>query len=249
MDRDVKLISIIIPVFNEEENVQDLALEISSVMNSCGWKWECIWVDDGSTDSTNQKLTLIRSSEPRHKIFTLERNFGQSASMVFGFRKASGEIFVTLDGDGQNDPAGIPGLVAKLIEENADMVNGTRSKRENSLTRKLASRIANGFRNIITGEHVRDVGCTLRAFRGVCVQDIPVFKGTHRFIPTLVKIAGYVKIIEMPVKHRPRVKGESKYGISNRLWVGIADTFAVCWMKRRMVYPKEEHIQRCLTRK
>ncbi|HCE46631.1 MAG TPA: glycosyltransferase [Lentisphaeria bacterium] len=239
MSNDVKLISIIIPVFNEEESVRELADEVSGIMNSCGWKWECIWVDDGSTDGTNQKLGQISSSDPRHRIFTLERNFGQSASMAFGFRKASGEVFVTLDGDGQNDPAGIPGLVRKLVEENADMVNGRRSKRQNSIVRKLASRIANGFRNILTGENVRDVGCSLRAFRGVCVQDIPVFKGMHRFIPTLVRIAGYDRIIEMPVNHRPRVKGTSKYGIWNRLWVGIADTFAVCWMKRRMVYPKE----------
>ena len=239
MNSDIKLISIIIPVFNESENVQELADEVSRVMDSCEWKWECVWVDDGSTDGTNQKLELIRSSDPRHRIFTLERNFGQSASMAFGFRKASGEIFVTIDGDGQNDPAGIPGLLRKLIDEKADMVNGIRSKRQNSMLRKLASRIANGFRNIVTEEHVRDVGCTLRAFRGICVLDIPVFKGMHRFIPTLVRIAGYDRITEMPVNHRPRVKGKSKYGISNRLWVGIADTFAVCWMKRRMVYPKE----------
>ena len=240
---DKKLISIIIPVFNEDENVQVLADEVTSVMNSCEWEWECIWIDDGSNDGTNQKLYLIRASEPRHKVFTLERNFGQSASMAFGFKKASGEIFVTLDGDGQNDPAGIPGLVRKLIAEKADMVNGIRSKRQNSLLRKIASRIANGFRNIVTGENVRDVGCSLRAFRGVCVRDIPVFKGMHRFIPTLVRIAGYGRIVEMPVNHRPRVKGTSKYGISNRLWVGIADTFAVCWMKRRMIYPKERSVK------
>lgn len=239
MNSNIKLVSIIIPVFNENECVQELAYEVSRVMDSCGWKCECIWVDDGSTDGTGQKLDMISASDARHVIFTLERNFGQSAAMAFGFKKASGEIFVTLDGDGQNDPAGIPGLIKKLIAENADMVNGIRSKRQNSMLRKLASRIANGFRNIITGEHVRDVGCTLRAFRGVCVQDIPLFKGMHRFIPTLVRIAGYDRIIEMPVNHRPRVKGKSKYGISNRLWVGIADTFAVCWMKRRMVYPKE----------
>ena len=239
MNSDKKMISIIIPVFNEEESVQELADEVGRIMNACEWKWECIWVDDGSTDGTNQKLEMLRSYDPKHRIFTLERNFGQSASMAFGFRKASGEIFVTLDGDGQNDPAGIPGLVKKLIAGNADMVNGIRSKRQNSLLRKVASRIANGFRNILTGEHVRDVGCSLRAFRGVCVQDMPVFKGMHRFIPTLVRIAGYDRIMEMPVNHRPRVKGKSKYGIWNRLWVGIADTFAVCWMKRRMVYPKE----------
>ena len=233
MNNDKKLLSIIIPVYNENDCVQELAEEVSKVMNSCEWKWECIWVDDGSTDGTNQKLELIRSSDPRHVIFTLERNFGQSASMAFGFRKASGEIFVTLDGDGQNDPAGIPGLIKKLIAENADMVNGIRSKRQNSMLRKLASKIANGFRNIITGEHVRDVGCTLRAFRGVCVQDIPVFKGMHRFIPTLVRIAGYDRIIEMPVNHRPRLTGASKYTNLGRVLVSVFELLGVRWLQRR----------------
>jgi dolichol-phosphate mannosyltransferase len=231
-------ISVIVPVKDEEENISILAGEIDAAMAKLNFSWECLWVDDGSTDDTLVKIKEIGKTNPRHRYLSLERNFGQSAAMAAGFKYAHGPILVTLDGDGQNDPADIPMLVNRLISERADMVNGRRKKREDSMIRKLSSRIGNGFRNWATGENVRDVGCSLRAFRRPCVEDVTVFKGMHRFLPTLVRIAGYGRIIEIPVNHRPRERGKTKYGIGNRLWVGLADTLAVRWMQARMVFPK-----------
>ena len=225
---------------NEEDNILILADEITEAMKSLKESWECLWVDDYSTDATVEKLEALSKKDPRHKLILHNKNYGQSAALATGFKHAEGEIFVTLDGDGQNDPASIPPLVKKLIEEDADMVNGWREKRRDSLIRKISSRVANAYRNFLTGEKIRDVGCALRAFKRECVENVPVFKGMHRFFPTLVRMSGHTKILEEPVNHRQRERGKTKYGINNRLWVGIADTFAVCWMRWRMVYPKTE---------
>ena len=231
-------ISVIIPVMNEEENIRILADEIAESLRDIPWEWECVWVDDFSTDGTVPELEKIRTADKRHRILLHTMNYGQSAALATGFSLAQGDIFVTIDGDGQNDPAFIPVLVQKLIAENADMVNGWRKKRRDSIVRKISSKIANSFRNLLTGENIRDVGCALRAFRRECAECVPVFKGMHRFFPTLVRIAGHTKILEEPVQHRPRERGRTKYGINNRLWVGIADTFAVCWMRSRLVFPE-----------
>jgi len=234
-------ISVVVPVKDEEDNVVALADEIESAMASLGMAWECLWIDDGSSDGTWGLLRELAGRDGKnHRAIRHTRCFGQSAAMATGFRESRGAIIVTLDGDGQNDPAGIPDLVKTLVSEKADVVNGWRSKRNDNMIRKISSRIANGFRNTLTGENVRDVGCALRAMRRECVEGVPVFKGMHRFLPTLIRIAGHSKIIERPVKHRPRTRGKTKYGVWNRLWVGLADTMAVCWMKRRMVYPKIE---------
>jgi dolichol-phosphate mannosyltransferase len=238
MNKNKYDVSIIIPVMNEEENIEILAGEITDVMRENKWKWECVWVDDYSTDSTRDKLKKLNKEQPEHKYVFHAKNYGQSAAMSTGFRYAEAEIIVTMDGDGQNSPESIPGLVSALIEKKADIINGKRQKRHDNIIRKICSKIANAFRNIITGESVSDVGCSLRAFRKECVKNIPVFKGMHRFFPTLVKIEGYNKIYEIPVIHRSRERGQTKYGINNRLWVGIADTLAVCWMRKRMVRPE-----------
>lgn len=241
-------ISIIIPVKNEQENIPPLAKEVDMAMDSMDYSWECIWLDDGSTDSTLAELERLNRSESHHQFISLSRNYGQSAALYTGFCYAKGEILVTLDGDGQNDPADIPALVKKLLDENADMVNGIRQKRKDSVVRKISSRIGNGFRNWATKEQVRDVGCSLRAFRHRCVENIPVFKGMHRFLPTLARIRGCTKILEMPVNHRPRVHGQTKYGIGNRLCVGLMDTLAVRWMQARMVYPEVKNLSVTLQR-
>ena len=235
---DSLLLSIIVPVMNEEDNVSALASEIEGVLDGTLWSWECCWIDDGSTDQTVSRLRDIVRHNPKHRLIEHTRNFGQSAALATGFRHARGELLVTLDGDGQNDPASIPTLVRCLMDENADVVNGWRQKRQDSRVRKICACIANGFRNGLTHEHVCDVGCALRAFRRECVEQIPVFKGMHRFFPTLARMAGHTKILERPVNHRPRKRGKTKYGIKNRLWVGIVDVLAVRWMLSRMVYPQ-----------
>lgn len=232
-------LSVIIPVKDESESVLVLAAEIESAMGELSLPWECLWIDDGSTDATARLLTELagRPGSP-HRLLRHARCFGQSAAMATGFRQARGGILVTLDGDGQNDPASIPALVRTLLAEEADVVNGWRQQRQDNLIRKLSSRLANGFRNRLTREQVRDVGCALRAMRKECVAQVPVFRGMHRFLPTLIRMAGHTKILELPVHHRPRTRGKTKYGVWNRLWVGIGDTLAVRWMQRRMVYPE-----------
>ena len=238
MDKTGIDISIIIPIKDEQDNIFRLGQEVTNALSSTDWTWECLWIDDGSQDDSLARLKELHQKDKRHKFVQLEQNYGQSAAMFVGFKQAKGEILVTLDGDGQNDPNDIPRLVKFLHKQGAHMVNGWRKNRRDSLVRKISSRIGNGFRNLITRDNIKDVGCSIRAFRRKCVQDIFLFRGMHRFLPTLVRINGYTKILEIPVNHRPRQFGQSKYGISNRLWVGLMDTLAVLWMRLRKVNPK-----------
>lgn len=199
--------------------------------------WECVWVDDGSNDRTAAVVQELGARCPNHRLVRLDGNFGQSAALWVGFREARHELVATLDGDGQNDPADIPGQVQHLLSGQYDLVNGVRATRRDTFVRRVSSRLGNGFRNLITRERVTDVGCSMRVFRRHCVQNLPLWKGMHRFLPTLVRMQGYA-ITEVPVNHRPRTRGVAKYGIGNRLWVGLADCFAVRWMQWRMVWPK-----------
>ncbi|MBI3986936.1 MAG: glycosyltransferase family 2 protein [Lentisphaerae bacterium] len=227
-------VSVVIPVKDEAPNIERLAAELTRALQPCPWSWECVWVDDGSTDETPAHLRRCSASDPRQRYLVLTRNEGQSAALWAGFQAARGRILATLDGDGQNDPADLPRLVDMILNGQADMVNGFRVRRKDSGLRKTASRLANAFRNGLTGRTVRDVGCSTRAFRRECVACVPLFKGMHRFFPTLVSWQGF-RLAEMPVHHRPRVKGVSKYSILNRLWIGLADTFGVCWLGRRVL--------------
>jgi dolichol-phosphate mannosyltransferase len=234
--------SIVIPVKDEAESAAELAAEVSQAMSGAGCSWECVWVNDGSSDGTAEVLRRVVRESPNHRLVDLERNYGQSAALAAGLAEARGEICGTLDGDGQNDPADLPLLLRQLLDGRVDMVNGVRAKRRDSWVRRLSSKVANGFRNWLTGEQVTDVGCAIRVFRRECVAHVPVFKGMHRFLPTLVRMQGY-RISESPVRHRPRTRGRTKYGINNRLWVGIVDTVAVCWMQRRLVWPRVRTVE------
>ena len=228
-------LSVIVPVKNEEESIPELAREIELALDGAGILWECLWINDGSTDSTS---LVIDGLGPSHRRIDHERSLGQSAALATGFRMARADLLATLDGDGQNDPADLPRLFRQFQDNPLDMVNGWRQKRHDHWVRILSSRIANGYRNLLTGEKIRDVGCAIRVFRRDAALKVPVFKGMHRFFPTLFRIAGYHRIVEMPVNHRSRKKGVTKYGINNRLWVGLADTLAVVWMKYRLVFPE-----------
>jgi glycosyltransferase involved in cell wall biosynthesis len=228
-------VSIVVPVKDEAENVAALAAEIRAAMEATRHSWECVWVDDGSTDDTAAALLRIASEDARHRVLRLDGNHGQSAAIASGFADARGEILVTLDGDGQNDPGDVPRVVALLLAQGADVVNGRRARRQDGWVRRLSSRTANGFRNWITDERVSDVGCSLRAVRRQAVRHLFVFRGMHRFLPTLARLNGASRILEIPVGHRPRLRGQTKYGIGNRLWVGLADAFAVRWLQWRGV--------------
>ena len=225
-------LSIVIPLKDESENIGPLADELTEVLESHPWSWECVWVDDGSTDGSLLILERLFQENARHRYISFEKNAGQSAAFWAGFQSARGAILATVDGDGQNDPASIPPLVEMVESGECDMANGYRAKRHDTLVRKLSSRIANAFRTWVTGKTVRDVGCSTRVFRRECVEALPQFKGMHRFLPTLVAIRGF-RLAETPVNHRPRIHGKTKYTINNRLWVGLVDTFGVLWLRKR----------------
>jgi dolichol-phosphate mannosyltransferase len=225
-------ISVVVPVFNEEENLPLLAAELQAVLRSLGRPCEMIFVDDGSTDGSLEALRRLARSDPAVRIVRLRRNAGQSAALAAGFRAARGGLVVTLDADLQNDPADIPGLLDRL--DDFDVVCGVRADRQDAWLRRASSRIAAGVRNRLTGDPVADAGCTLRVYRAELLRRIPLFSGMHRFLPTLLKLEG-ARITEVPVNHRPRRHGQSKYNIRNRIWRSLADLFAVRWMQRRWI--------------
>lgn len=227
-------LSIVIPVYNEAENVLHLAAELEQALKPLNVRWECLWIDDGSTDGTWDRLVSLAGSNPDglHRLCALHTNTGQSAALWVGFQRCRGRIIATLDGDGQNDPQDIPRLLALLVDGPYDVVQGYRAFRRDTLKRRVASRIANGFRNLVTGKSVRDVGCSTRVFRRECLPYLPPFKGLHRFLPTLLMYHGF-RIAETPVNHRPRRRGTTKYGIFDRLWVGLLDIFGVSWLRVR----------------
>jgi dolichol-phosphate mannosyltransferase len=225
-------ISVVIPVYNEEKNLPVLAAEIQTAMRSVGRPYEVIYVDDGSTDGSPEVLRRLAREDPAVRVIRQRRNSGQSAALDTGFRFARGGIIVTLDADLQNDPADIPRLLAQM--DGYDVVSGVRTHRRDTWVRKVSSRIANGVRNRLTHDSVTDVGCTLRACRAEYLRRVPMFTGMHRFLPTLLKMEG-ARVTEIPVNHRPRLHGQPKYNISNRLWRALADLFAVRWMQKRWI--------------
>jgi glycosyltransferase involved in cell wall biosynthesis len=205
-------ISVVIPVFNEEGSVAELARRLVEVLGKMGATWEVIFVDDGSRDRTVEILRTANLAEPRVKLVRFRRNFGQTAALAAGFDFACGEIVVTMDGDLQNDPTDIPRLVAK-IGEGYDLVNGWRVKRKDTfLTRRLPSLLANSLISFITGVKLHDYGCTLKAFRHEVAKSVSLYGELHRFIPAIASGMG-VEVAEIPVNHFPRTTGKSKYGL------------------------------------
>jgi len=223
-------LSIVIPVYNERENLAPLHAELTGVMKSFDDAYEILFVDDGSTDGSDRVLRQMRSADARVRVLTFARNAGQSAAMDAGFKGARGEVVVTLDADLQNDPADIPRLIEALA--GWDAVVGVRRKRQDNLVRRVSSLVANYVRNRLSDETITDTGCSLKAFRRVALSRLVLYDGMHRFLPTLLKMEGF-RVREIPVGHRPRRHGDSKYGIGNRLLPSFMDLLAVRWMKRR----------------
>jgi len=222
-------VSVIVPLFNEEENMSILQSELKAAL--AGIDHEMIFVDDGSIDRTLERI----ETAPNIRVIRFEKNTGQSAAIYAGLQAAHGAITVLIDGDLQNDPIDIPRLLAE-IDRGADLVCGYRARRKDTLLKRLTSRIANFVRSRFTKDYVRDTGCTLKAMRRDCVSALLPFKGMHRFIPALVKGAGY-RLVEIPVNHRPRRFGQSKYGLGNRALRATIDMFGVRWLlSRRLNY-------------
>jgi glycosyltransferase involved in cell wall biosynthesis len=224
-------LSIVVPFYNEADNVEPLHRELDAVLAELPGGVEFVYVDDGSRDDTRSRLLALAKRDPRIRVLRLAPNSGQSAALEAGFRALRGELCVTLDGDLQNDPADIPRLLAGL--ERYDVVSGIRVERRDGFVRRLSSRVGNGFRNLVTRESVTDVGCSLRAMRSEYAKRVKLFRGMHRFLPTLLRMEG-ASLTEIPVSHRPRRHGASKYGIGNRAFVGFVDVLAVRWMQSRI---------------
>jgi len=232
MTKDAPELSLVIPARDEAESVADCVTEARNVLADLGRPFEIIVIDDGSADRTFDVLRDLKKTVPELRAARLARPAGQTAAMEAGFRRARGDIVITMDADMQNDPADIPAMLDKLAD--CDAVCGVRAKRRDSLVRRVSSRIANGFRNALTGESIRDTGCTLKVYRRDFLEKLKLYEGMHRFLPTLLRLAG-ARVIETPVNHRPRLRGRTKYGIGNRLPRGLRDLFAVRWMKKRWI--------------
>ena len=226
-------VSVIVPLFNEEESIVILQSELSAALKELDY--EIIFVDDGSSDRTVERIEL----KANVRVIRFEKNGGQSAAIYAGLEAAQGATVVLIDGDLQNDPADIPKLLSE-IARGADLVFGYRAQRRDTLVKRLTSWIANTVRSRFTKDGVRDTGCTLKAMRRECVSALVPFKGMHRFVPALVKGAGY-RLVEIPVNHRPRRFGQSKYGLSNRALRATIDMFGVRWLlSRRFNYKVRE---------
>ena len=218
-------VSVVVPLYNEEENVSILQRELTGALTDLDY--EIIFVDDGSLDETVSRIV----PDPRIRVLRFEKNTGQSAAIFAGLQAVRGEIVVLIDGDLQNDPADIPRLLAE-ISRGADLVCGYRAQRKDTMVKRITSRVANSVRSRFTRDGVRDTGCTLKAMRRDCIEALVPFKGMHRFIPALVKGAGY-RLVEIPVNHRPRRFGQSKYGLGNRAVRATIDMFGVRWLLSR----------------
>ena len=226
-------ISIVVPVYNEEENLPLLISQLVEVLGPLRKTYEMIFVDDGSKDRSRQVLKEMVSKYPQLRILGFKYNCGESAALYAGWREARGDIVITLDADLQNDPKDIPAMLEYLKEY--DMVTGWRQKREDSWVKRKTSKIANRIRNRLSDESIQDSACTFRAYKRECLQNLKMYKGMHRFMPTLVKIEGF-RVIEIPVAHHPRQFGVSKYTTWNRMWSAFADLLAVRWMKSRHIH-------------
>lgn len=225
-------LSIVVPVFNENDNVDALVERTRTALDSMGRPWELILVDDGSTDGSAKRLDELAAPDARLKILHFAANSGQTAGLDAGFRVSRGTIVGLLDADLQTYPEDIPDLVEHLERTAVDAVVGIRVDRRDSPWKRFSSRFANGVRNRLTGEDIVDTGCPIKVFRGEAIRSVKLFDGMHRFLPTLLKMEGFT-VLQIPVRHTHRAAGVSKYGTLDRAFRGLRDAVAVRWMQRR----------------
>jgi glycosyltransferase involved in cell wall biosynthesis len=223
-------LSVILPVYNEAESLPSLWRELADVLPRLPAAAEVIFVDDGSTDGSAEIIRGLARGDSRIRLLRLETNAGLSAAFYAGFQAARGRVVATMDSDLQSDPGDLPALLAALND--ADAVMGWRQIRYDSWLKRISSRIANGIRKAMTGDPVQDSACSLRVMRRECLAAVPPYAGMHRFIPTLVRLAGF-RVRQVPVHHRARRFGRSKFGVSNRALPAFVDLLAVLWMMQR----------------
>lgn len=232
-------VSVVAPVFNERDNLKPLVDELLGVLRSSGRPFEVVLVDDGSRDGSTEAIDALAAAHPEVRGVHFKANRGQTAAFDAGFKEARGAVVVTIDADLQNDPRDIPALLQAL--EGHDAAVGIRTQRRDGLLRRVASKIANGVRNFVSGDDIIDTGCSLKAFRADALREIKLWNGMHRFLPTLIRLEGR-SVVQVPVNHRPRMSGTSKYGVWNRVFRSSADLLAVRWMKsRRLGYEVVRH--------
>jgi len=227
-------LSVVIPVYNEEDSLPPLWTELREVLDGLGLDCEVVFVDDGSRDRSAEIVRSFRDTDARVRLVRLKANGGETAATDAGFKAVRGRRVVVMDADLQNDPHDIPTLLSHL--DHWDAATGWRVRRAegDNLVRRVSSQIANTIRNWLSDESIKDSGCTFRAFRRECLRGLVLYRGFHRFIPTLLKMRGY-RVIEVPVRHRPRRFGRSKYGVLNRASVAFADLLVIRWMNLRLL--------------
>ncbi|HEV3479653.1 MAG TPA: glycosyltransferase family 2 protein [Gaiellaceae bacterium] len=223
------MISVVVPVHDEERSVEPLYEELRAALEPLGRRWEAVFVDDGSADGSLGALTRLHAASPNVKVVRLRRNFGKAAALAAGFRHAEGDVVVTIDADLQDDPAEIPRLLAKL-DEGFDLVSGWKAQRRDPLSRRLPSRIFNGVVGRVSGLRLHDLNCGLKAYRADVVRNLRIYGELHRFLPVLAHDRGY-RVAELPVHHRPREHGKSRYGVERYLR-GFLDFLTVWFMGR-----------------
>lgn len=240
---DLPFLSLVIPAYNEQENIPTLLQRVSAALSQLNKPFEVLIIDDGSSDQTPQLLAEGMREYPWLRVLRMVKNSGQSAAFEAGFAAAKGEIIATIDADLQNDPEEIPRLVPMLDEQQVEMISGWRKERQDTGFRRWQSRQANKIRNWITEETINDSASSLKIYRAHAIKGIKLFRGAHRYFPTLVKMRGY-KVYETPVKHSHRFAGTAKYGFGNRAFVGIFDLFGVRWMKKRFLKYETKEVAR-----
>ncbi len=232
-------LSVVVPVKNEQDNIEPLVREIVVALSG-NTEFEIVYINDGSTDATPAVLEKLKREFPMLRVLHHRISCGQSQAVTSGVRAARYEWIATLDGDGQNDPADIPALLAKLTDptqpENLELLAGWRARRNDKFLRRLSSKVANGVRSRLLKDNTPDTGCGLKLFARETFLQLPNFDHLHRFLPALV-IRGGGAVVSVPVNHRSRERGTSKYGVNNRLWVGIIDLLGVAWLQRRARLP------------
>ena len=228
------MISVVVPVHDEELSVEPLFDELRAALEPLGTEWEVLFVDDGSADGTFAALTRLHDREPGIRIVRLRRNFGKATALAAGFAQAAGDVIVTIDGDLQDDPAEIPRLLAKL-DEGFDLVSGWKTRRRDPLRRRVVSRIFNGVTGRISGLRLHDLNCGLKAYRAEVLRGLRLYGELHRFIPVLAHYRGF-RVAEVPVNHRPRGHGRSRYGMERYLR-GFFDLLTVTFMGRYRYRP------------
>jgi glycosyltransferase involved in cell wall biosynthesis len=234
-------LSVVVPAHDEAGNVAPLCEAIEAAL--AGIDWECLLVDDESRDSTRAEMLEARGRQTRFRVIAKSGWKGKSSSLLAGFERARGRLIGTIDADLQDDPADLVRAMKALEEQRADAVNGWRQRRDDSLVKRVSSRIGNGVRRGLLGSSIRDAGTGIRVFRRECLDALVPFEGVHRYFAELLELRGF-RVVEIPVAHRSRHAGVAKYGVGNRLFRGIADVLAVRWLQRRLARHRTEEIEK-----